>query len=183
MVISLMEIVDILAMTIAVGWIFRDIFSQYLPGASRKDLYIVAALATAPGIIVHELGHKFVALAFGYTAVFNAAYPMLVLGIIMKYVFGFVFFVPAYVSIGCVGFCTIPPLSSSLIAFAGPAVNGLMWIGCKIAVDKGNFSKKTMLVLAGSRTINGFLFIFNMLPVPLFDGFKVYQGILSAIFG
>src|SRR3989338_785598 len=108
--IQLSEIRDVVVMTFAVGFIFMDVFRKparqdydpllhYKPGFDWESLKY-AALITAPAIIIHEIGHKIVALSFGMQAVFNAAYNWLGLGVILKLMnFGFIFFVPAYVRI------------------------------------------------------------------------------------
>jgi Zn-dependent protease len=184
-ILTLHEIIDLIVMTAAVGFIFYDVFQRFRP--HKHDIYIkrfdlndflFACLITAPGIIFHELAHKFVALAFGYAATFKAAYGWLGIGLAMKMLnFGFIFFVPGYVEIP--GITT--GLKMSAIAFAGPGLNGLLWLVSYIALRSGKVNRRYLPALYLTRQINGFLFIFNMLPIPLFDGFKVYQGIISAL--
>jgi len=186
MVLSLMEIVDIIFMSAVLGIIFKDIFSRYrnpfsMYGGSGFDWdgFKFAIMVTAPAVILHEFGHKFVALAFGASAVFKAAYGWLLFGVLLKMLnVGFIFFVPAYVSI--IGDLT--PISYSLIAFAGPAVNLIIWIGAKIALEKNMVSKKYLPIVFLTKQVNMFLFIFNMLPIPGFDGFKVYSGLFHTFF-
>jgi len=137
-------------------------------------------LVTAPAIILHEFGHKFVAIAFGATAVFKAAYTFLILGIVMKFLnFGFLFFVPAYVTYSTVG---ITYFQSALIAFAGPFVNLVLWLGAKLILKKSNLKgwKKQALFLTSK--VNMFLFIFNMLPIPMFDGFHFFKNLILTFF-
>ena len=104
------EIFDIIIMTAVVGYIFSGLFKRpveedydplkhFKAGFDINDLKF-AILVTAPAIILHELGHKFVALSFGLEAVFQAAWLFLGLALILKLMnFGFIFIVPAYVSI------------------------------------------------------------------------------------
>jgi len=193
MVMSLMELIDVVIMTVAVGFIFmlfirRMSNSQPSPEHYLKkqsfdwDAFKMACLITAPALILHELGHKFVALAFGYTAIFHAAYGFLALGIVLRLMnSSFIFFVPAYVAIGCktIG-CAIQSLPHALIAAAGPFTNLALFAGAFFVLKyKKDLNKKTIMILHLTKTINIFLFIFNMLPIPGFDGSKVFAGLLG----
>lgn len=213
MIFSGYELLDIVIMTLAVGFIFKDVFlpkgkpaihdEKYDPlakykamkakgkkigtwGASKLSLnngFVFAMVVTAPAIILHELGHKFLAMNFGLTAVFHAAYFWLILGVVLKLMsFGFIFFVPAYVSIGGVG---MTPLMHSAVAFAGPAVNLLLFTICFLLVKNKAFTKKYsryLPIFVLTYKINLFLFVFNMLPIPMFDGWHVYSGIIQTLF-
>lgn len=170
---ELMEFVDVIVMTLAVGFIFMDLF---VPRGSKfdKNALVFAILVTAPAVIFHELAHKLVALSFGYTATFHAAYIWLGIGIVLKLMrTGFIFFVPGYVLIGGAAVAGLP---MSLTAFAGPAVNGFLFVLSWAVLRFGNPSGNWAFFWLVTRQINGFLFVFNMLPIPLFDGFKVYSG-------
>jgi Zn-dependent protease len=183
------EVFDIVVMTVIVGYIFSGLFKrpveedfdplrQLKQGFFNDDFKFAVKIA-APAIIFHELGHKFVALSFGLEAVFQAAWFFLFLALIMKLMnFGLIFIVPAYVSI--LGRAT--PLESSLIAFAGPGINLFLWLGAAFALKKNLFSSKYNHILALTSKINMFLFIFNMLPIPGFDGSKVFMGLVQAFF-
>lgn len=183
------EIFDMIAMTAVVGYIFSDMFKKpagddYDPLTHFRAGFDIgnfkfAAMVTAPAIILHELGHKFVALGFGLEAQFQAAWLFLGLALLMKLMnFGFIFIVPAYVSI----LGRASPLEFGLIAFAGPFVNLILWLFAAFAVKKHLFSKKYNIALLLTSRINMFLFIFNMLPIPGFDGSKVFMGIMQAFF-
>ncbi len=191
---SFVEIFDIIIMTFAIGFIFKDVF-RYAPKVEvfTPEYYIsksnfkwndfwFAVAVVAPSIIFHEFGHKFVALAFGMTAVFHAAYTWLAIGVVLKLIgIGFIFFVPAYVSIMGAGV----PSQMALVAFAGPAVNLVFWLGAKLALKYQKKLKLTrfhehLLFLVSK--INMFLFIFNMLPIPGFDGWSVFSYLFKAVF-
>jgi Zn-dependent protease len=183
------EIFDIIIMTVVVGYIFSDLFKKpaaenYDPLTHFKTGFDIenlkfAAMVTAPAIILHELGHRFVALGFGLEAHFQAAWLFLGLALAMKLMnFGFIFIVPAYVSI--LGRAT--PLEFSLIAFAGPAINLILWLVAYFALKKNLFPRKYDTALGLTSKINMFLFIFNMLPIPGFDGSKVFTGLIQVFF-
>ena len=175
MLFTLQELIDVVIMTLGLGYIFMDFF--IIPRVSRFDwrALLLACLVTAPGIILHELGHKFVAIGFGAEATFHAAYLFLLLGIILKLVRSpFIFFVPGYVAITT----TLPTLPTALVAFAGPAVNGLIYLLSVIVLENVR-SKRARMFWTFTRRINGFLFIFNMLPIPGFDGFTFFSSLFK----
>lgn len=189
------EIFDLAAMTVFVGYIFSgliptkrenyDPLVHYKRGFDFEGLKF-AIMATAPAIIVHELAHKFVALGFGLNAVFFAFYRntfTLMLGvftIISKLTgFGFMFFVPGFVGISGAG----THLEFALAALAGPLVNLFLWLGSWYLLKQKKYRKKHYLLLVLTQRINMFLFIFNMLPVPGFDGYNVFIELVRAFSG
>ncbi len=173
--ISLIEILNMIVMTLAVAFIFRRGF-----GLDRVPWWkgmIFAAAVTAPGIILHELGHKVTALSFGLQATFGVPWLWLLFGVALAAMkSSFIFFVPAYVSI--IGEAT--PLAHSLIAFMGPAINGLIWIACAVALKFQTRNNLGFALIVLTKRINGFLFLFNLLPIPPFDGFTVLYGLFQA---
>src|SRR3989338_2318849 len=189
--ITFSEILDLILMTFFVGYIFSgmvpvrreehyDPLTHYKRGFDWEGLKF-AIMATAPAVILHELMHKFVALGFGLDAVFYAFYRStftLMLGIfsiIAKITgFGFIFFVPGYVGISGNG----THLQFALTAFAGPFVNLVLWILPWYLLKYKIYKKKHYLLLVLTQRINMFLFIFNMLPIPGFDGYKVFTGLI-----
>lgn len=189
------EIIDLILMTLFVGYIFsgmipirRESYDPLVHYKKRFDFEGLkfAIMATAPAIIVHELAHKFVAMGFGMHAVFMAFYRnsftlMLgVLTIISKLTgFGFMFFVPGFVEIGGAG----NNLQFTLTAFAGPFVNLILWLSAWYFLKNKIYKKKHYLLLLLTSRINMFLFIFNMLPIPGFDGYKVFIGLINAFIG
>ena len=189
------EILDIIIMTAALGYIFADVFSRYShkqhdnydPLKHYKSIahgydwqsFKFACYVTAPAIILHELGHKITALSFGLEATFHAAYSWLGLGILLKLLnTGFIFFVPAYVAHS--GFAT--PLEATAIAFAGPFVNLLLWFGSWFILNYKLCSKKNIAFFHLTKYINMILFFFNMIPIFGFDGQHVLNGIMKAFF-
>jgi Zn-dependent protease len=202
MFLSLREIFDIVLMCLALGFIFGDVFGRRKSHNSLNDNYDpikhysqkrlnlfginlnldnikYAILLTAPAIIFHEFGHKFVAIAFGYHAEFFAARTWLLIAVVLRMMsFPFLFFVPAYVQ-----FSGNPlPWQSSLIAFSGPAVNLLLFLVSYFLLKTKKIPKKYIQFAGLTKNINLFLFIFNMLPIPGFDGFHVFSGIIQTLF-
>ena len=179
--IALREILDIGIMTLAVGYIFMDAFKTHdrIQGFNWHT-YWFSCLVASPGLILHELAHKFVALSVGLEAVFHAAYTWLGIGIVLKLLqAGLIFFVPGYVQISG----SAEPLVHALIAFAGPALNFVFYLVSRVVLRKEDvLSTRSFLFWQVTKKLNGFLFIFNMLPIPLFDGWTVYSGIWQAFF-
>lgn len=186
------EILDLIIMTLGVGFIFKDVFIiQPLPPKgeaydplihrpSRIENFKLAILVTAPAIIFHELAHKFVAILYGLQATFHAAYGWLGLGILLKLLnTGFIFFVPGYVTHS--GAATA--LQNAAIAFAGPALNLILWIGAWILLKrKEKYSAKAFMILTLTKKINMFLFFFNMIPLGFFDGGHAVEGLIQHFF-
>lgn len=184
---TLLEIFRLVVMILALGYIFSAFMPAQLFG--HKGFYHLlkakaqgfdwealkyAAILTAPAVVLHELAHKFVALAFGLKAEFFASYWGLGLGVFLKMVGApFIIFVPGYV--------TIPfdthVLASGIIALAGPMMNLFLWIGAGIYLKFFKLNKKQMILAVLTKKINMFLFIFNMLPFGFFDGAKVFRAV------
>jgi Zn-dependent protease len=179
MIFTIREMLDVVIMTFAVGYIFMDMFRR-VPFGFDRNAFLFACMVTAPALIAHELAHKFVALSFGLQAEFHAAYFWLILGVILKILrFGFIFFVPAYVSIGA---GAVTPLASALIAFSGPFLNLVLFAAAWLSLKQSRMKRSTFILLHVTKQINLFLFVFNMLPIPFFDGMKFYQGLFQALF-
>lgn len=152
-------------------------FSNFFTRSWFNDV-LFASIVVAPGIVLHELGHKITALAFGMQATFHAAYTWLGIGVILKLIgFPFIFFVPAYVSI--TGGNT---LSYGLTALAGPMINLLLYILSVIIMKFSKLDNRKKYFWALTRRINILLFFFNMLPIPGFDGFQVYTNLYKVFF-
>ncbi|MBI4150896.1 M50 family metallopeptidase [Candidatus Woesearchaeota archaeon] len=176
MLFTAQELIDVVLMTLGVGFIFMDFFK--VPRVVSFDWRALgwSCLVTAPAIILHELGHKFTAIGFGAEATFHAAYLFLLLGIILKIIRSpFIFFVPGYVTIPAI----LPAFPLALVAFAGPGVNGLLYVLAVVVLAKTQPSRRAHLFWLFTRKINGFLFIFNLLPIPGFDGYNVLRAFLS----
>ena len=180
------EVTQIAITILAIGYIFSGWFKKEKSAVERMteskwfdwENVKFSAAVTAPAIIFHELGHKFAGLAFGYVATYQASYFGLALGVFLRIInSGFIFFIPGYVVVAAG-----TPLHLSIIAFAGPAVNlvifGISWYMLTLPKYKKHYRFLTL-----TRLINIWLFVFNMLPIPPLDGYKVYWGLYHAIKG
>mgnify|MGYP006289471271 CR=1 FL=1 len=186
------EILDIAAMALVLGFLFKDNFRPppadsdnplkafRKPRKKWKD-FLFATAVIAPAIILHELAHKFTAIGFGHEATFHAFYAnptTLVIGVIAiaarLFGSGLIFLIPGYVHI--IG--QPAPGANALIAFAGPAIHGLFWIGGKLYLHlKEKLTERQRQFAKLTIYVNGLLFILNMLPIPGIDGHAVYTSI------
>tara|TARA_Y100000310_G_C20460084_1_gene704914 strand:- start:253 stop:804 length:552 start_codon:yes stop_codon:yes gene_type:complete len=181
MLLSFGEIISLAIMTIALGYIFSG-FIQMPRGPfelkkrfSWDNLWFAAAVS-APAVILHEFGHKFVAMAFGYTATFHVYWLGLTLGIILKLISSpFLIIAPAFVSIPA----GVSAMQGFLIAFAGPFVNLLLFFVSWYVLKNHKMSHKMAVGFAISKKLNLFLFIFNMIPFPPLDGYHVFSNLVG----
>lgn len=144
---------------------------EYYKGLTAKDLFFVA-IVTGPAVVLHELAHKFVALLFGLVAELHVSLTGLFLGIILKMLGSpFIVFVPGYVSMEGIA----SHGAYGMTAFAGPLANLLLFLVSFIVLKKRKMKKGTRILFMLTKNINLWLFIFNMLPIPPFDGYKVFS--------
>jgi len=190
MILSIGEILDIVLMTAFIGFIFKDSFHIKHQNHDVLDYYtkkrssfwegfFLAVMAAAPAIVLHEMAHKFLALSYGMSAIFHASYTWLLIGIVLKLMsFGLIFFVPGYVSISGIG----THLQYAMVALAGPSMHLLLWGLASLWLKLGKTSKKYLPVVVMTKKINLFLFFFNMLPIPPFDGFSFFSNVYMIFF-
>ena len=135
-------------------------------GGQIGSAVAVSALTVGVGFLLHELGHKVVAVYFDQVAVFRADYGMLGLAIVSALA-GFLFAAPGAVHHRG----RLTRRQNGLIALAGPAVNVALAVtffvvgglGTGFAASVGSLGLVVNLLLAG----------FNMIPFGPLDGRKV----------
>ena len=138
-------------------------------------IFPVVMIGVGAGFIFHELGHKFVAMHYGYYAEYEL-WPTGLLIALASSFFGFIFAAPGAVVIYSNG---MEEKTNGIISIAGPIVNiilGLIFF--LILGSLGNFVYTEtgaivyLICVLGTR-INFFLAAFNLLPIPPLDGSKV----------
>ncbi|MBI1973144.1 M50 family metallopeptidase [Candidatus Woesearchaeota archaeon] len=180
------ELLDLAIMVVGLGYIFMgfvrlprptDEFFQH-QGFDWKGFQF-AILITAPAIVLHELAHKFVAMFFGLLATFHASYFGLGLGIFLRLIQSpFIIFVPGFVAIQGAS-----PLERAITAFVGPGINLLLFgIAWYFLHHAPRLTYRQKFLWHATKQINLFLFLFNMIPIPPFDGFGVVSGLLATFF-
>ncbi|MBD3249559.1 hypothetical protein GF336_05950 [Candidatus Woesearchaeota archaeon] len=184
--ITISEIIAIIAMIFGIGYIFSDYFRKEPEDADEMLKYYsrrsnawentkFAAMVTAPPLVLHEFAHKIAAMSFGATAVLKAPYFMYLIVILLKMMhFPLLFFVGGYVSHS--------PLAagpSAVVAVAGPLTNFLIWGVCVLIVKYNWLDSRYNKIIIPMGKISMFLGIFNMLPIPGFDGHHFFTSLIS----
>lgn len=128
------------------------------------------------GFILHELGHKFVSMKYGYWAEFKLWPQGLLIALVTSF-FGFVFAAPGAV------YTYANYMTDEIngkISIAGPIVNiilALIFLLIATWVYPSAFTSETSVLIfyicALGYSINSFLAVFNLLPIGNLDGSKV----------
>ena len=148
----------------------------------------IALLTVGIGFILHEMAHKFMAIRFGYWAEFVKDNTMLLVAIIMAALVGFVFAAPGATVIYSRDGKPLSRREDGIISASGPVVNlilcGIFAALFFIAGGKSGLihgSPLAMLGIAGVQ-INAMLAAFNMLPISVLDGRKVFSWNIGIFF-
>ena len=169
------EIRDLIIAFIVISLCFAIVNAGRDVNAILNILPIVM-VGVGAGFILHELGHKFVSMKYGYWAEFKLWPQGLLLALITSF-FGFVFAAPGAV------YTYANYMTDEIngkISVAGPIVNiilALVFLAIAAAVYPSVFSSETFLLIfyicAVGYSINSFLAVFNLLPIGNLDGSKV----------
>ncbi len=171
---------------------FKDIFIAFVIISlgfsilySNRDtnafLFIlpIVMIGVGLGFILHELAHKFAALHYGYWAEFQIWIPGLFISLISSF-FGFIFAAPGAVVIYG---NSMSKKVNGIISIVGPITNILIAVIFLLALlNFGIFASLNQVTLAYLANIfylgfsvNAFLALFNLLPIAVFDGKKVFD--------
>jgi len=136
----------------------------------RPRLLALSALTVGLGFLVHEMGHKFVAQYFGFPAEFRSFDTMLLLAVLFSFT-GFVFAVP-----GAVFIAGLPTTEENgKISAAGPGGSLLLASFFLLLSFLFDSSSPSLLILSHGFRINAWWAFFNLLPLPNFDGPKIWR--------
>lgn len=160
------------ALSVAFALFLNPEIGRALVGGTPLDAgavgrqFALSGLTVGVGFLLHELGHKLVAVSFDQVAIFRADYGMLVMAVLIALA-GFLFAAPGAVHHRG----RITPRQNGLIALAGPAVNvGLVLVFLPVALLGTGF----LASLGGLGVlVNLLLAAFNMIPFGPLDGRKV----------
>jgi len=171
MVFSDTEVKELLKAWVAISVAFA-IASGGLNSLFNPQTLSLSALTVGLGFLIHEMGHKFVAQKMGFPAEFRAFDTMLILAILLSFT-GWVFAAPGAVFIG--GWPTKE--ENGRISTAGPGssllLTTLFWL--LLTLLNPIKSSPSWELLNGGFRINGWWAFFNLLPLPNFDGPKIFR--------
>ena len=183
--------------SILVAWVVISVavsigeFYNYVSGTTVDYAVVVGAfIATFTGFVLHEMGHKFVAIKHGYVAHFQVWTLGLLLTLLTAVVFRgtFLFGAPGAVYItpvAAAGYYGSRYYSSSredeahdnmVISAAGPGTNlafALAFFALLIFLPINGF---VTTVESIGFSLNVGLGSFNMLPIPPMDGSKIFRN-------
>ncbi len=150
------------------AWVLVTAAFLILFGASFTLVsFAVFGVVVGGAVVLHELGHKYVAERYDYEARFKSNDLMLGIGVLMAFT-GFIFIAPGAVHVRGLQ----NRRQNALIAWAGPAVNAAIALVSYIMIGVTGLSEYFRLLLV----VNAILGAFNMLPVGGFDGRKIWLG-------
>ncbi|MBN1160015.1 MAG: site-2 protease family protein [Candidatus Diapherotrites archaeon] len=161
------EVLHLLISWLTISAAFSFIFGEV--GLTALAYFPMMLVAVGTAFVLHELGHKYVAIAYGARAEYRAWTWGLIMAIGLAIVTNgnFVFAAPGAVYIMS---RNLTRAQNGKIAFAGPMVNLILGILFLVAVFYVGIWVGFFFLLA---QINLFLGFFNLLPIYPLDGAKV----------
>jgi Zn-dependent protease len=142
----------------------------------------IALLTVGIGFILHEMAHKFTAIRYGYWAEFHKDNSMLLVAVVLASLVGFVFAAPGATVIyaNSADGRGLSREQNGKISAAGPVVNLLLCIPfAALLVIAGGLASLNGNILAqmglAGIQINAMIASFNMLPISILDGNKVFS--------
>ncbi|MFX1519678.1 MAG: AN1-type zinc finger domain-containing protein [Promethearchaeota archaeon] len=175
---SLTEIIHILIGTILVslviGSFFFDplnLFSDIAMNQSQIFLFVLVSFLAAPAFILHELAHKFVAQKYGYWGEFRLI-PFGVILTLISIVSPFKLVGPGAVMIAGTN---ITREKNGRISLAGPITNFILIGICLLFVPLLPYEIIGLPFLVILAQLNAIIAVFNLLPVSVLDGKKIFN--------
>lgn len=147
--------------------------------AMLKSIFPVVMIGLGLGFILHELGHKFTSMHYGYWAEFKLWPAGLIFALVSSF-FGFVFAAPGAVYTYTGNY--LDDKTNGIISIAGPVVNivlALVFLLIGAAIYAPAHYNTTMqfifIVCCLGFSTNSYLAAFNLIPVWNLDGSKVLR--------
>ena len=179
--ISRREEFDLLIAWIAISLAFAIIFLRDIGRADPVIALTFLALSlftVGIGFILHEMAHKFTAIKYGFWAEFRKDNIMLVVAVALAALVGVVFAAPGATIIYDTTGRGISREQNGKISAAGPVVNLLLCIpfaGLLIYSGSGQSLNENLIMMGMiGLQVNAMIAAFNMLPVSVLDGKKVF---------
>ena len=178
--------------SIFIAWLVLSVAITYqnflglFTGGGSLEIVVAGFIATATGFIIHEMGHKFVAIRHGYVAHFRLWMwgLLLTLFIVVFSGGGIVFGAPGavYIAPAAVAYygydATMrprdPEQENMIISAAGPGINLAFAVGfLSLFLFTGSGFLSTIALFGFELNVG--LGSFNMIPVPPLDGSKIFR--------
>jgi len=184
------EILSILVawIVLSVGITFNNVLGLLNRTPGSFAIIVAGFIATATGFIFHEMGHKYIAMRYGYIAHFRIWVWGILLTLITAIVSkgGFLFGAPGAVYIVPAAYYGLGYYSPTrrtldedranmIISAAGPAINlifALFFFSLFYLSPPNSFSEIVSIFGFG---LNVGLGSFNMIPIPPLDGYKIFK--------
>lgn len=177
------ELTEIIISWITISMAFAILMSRdFLNIFSLASAMPIAFFAVGTGFIFHELAHRNVAKHFGAHAEYRLWWFGLLFTIIIPIITFGSFFFAAPGAVYVFGDEKIGRKENGIISAAGPAANII--IAIILIVASGFFVQNELIfgILMTSAYINFYLAFFNLLPILILDGTKVFVW-NSAVWG
>jgi Zn-dependent protease len=179
--------------SIIIAWLVLSVaitygnFTRLFTGTGNLEVVIAGFVATATGFIIHEMGHKFVAIRRGYVAHFRLWMwgLLLTLFIVVFSGGGIVFGAPGAVYIAPAATTAYygyesatrprdPEQENMVISAAGPGINlafAVAFLSMFLVAPSGFLGTVAFFGFE----LNVGLGSFNMIPIPPLDGSKIFR--------
>ena len=145
-------------------------FTLFPVGSFSFDRFSLILLTLGAGFVLHELGHKYVAIKYGAQAEYRAWTTGLFAALFIAFVTdgGFIFAAPGAVYIFGK---RVNTEQNGKISLAGPLVN--LFLALAFLAIGLSFPEMQTLAAVGV-SVNAFLGAFNLIPIFPLDGSKVF---------
>lgn len=170
------ELKDIIISVGALTASFFIILARFGSGQFSGNLFIILGVSfgtVVTAFLFHELAHRYVARRYGGIAFFKM-WPPGILLVLVTSLLGFIFAAPGAVNIG--GIFRKDQIGKT--SLAGPGTNLAIGLGFYIAaLAMAGMPGITLLrsIITWVAGINLWFALFNMIPIPPFDGQKIFS--------
>ncbi len=171
------EVIDLIASWAALTLAFsaKDIVAR----TPQLWLWLlISGIAVATAFVFHELAHRQVARKYNLFAKYRAWYKGLILAVAVAFItaklFGSPFIIAAPGAVYIMAYYGIPPPDIEFrVSIAGPVANMVVAIASFIAAIITPYPLSAYLRFISN--VNAWIALFNLLPIPPLDGFKVIK--------
>ncbi len=160
------EVRDLIKAWFVVAITFAILYSKDFLSTDFFWIMLFSSLTAGPGFLLHELAHKIVAQHYGCKAEFRSFDTYLFLSILLSF-FGILILAPGAVFIEG----EMSRTANGKISVAGPLMNIVLAVFFFLLRYYEPLSEVSYFGVL----INAWLAIFNMIPIFMFDGAKVWK--------